>query len=224
MHRDREINIKLERIDIMQKTIIMLNERLEEHGPQVLTEDEICEAIDILLEIDDEISDVDLGNTRNNETNGKSQERAVQNDVDVNNSVAADDSSVASENRDPNLNFVENVPNNCLEMEMGDSHSPVDDSLINTGQDLTVQSVGNANNSAAADHSSVASENHDPNMNLVGNVAKKTRNNSRIAKSAISKISAMNIEKRANSKSESRTVYDSQGKRYLYCFAKKNKC
>lgn len=50
-----ELDIKRERITTMQNTITALNLRLNQLGPDVLTEDEISESVGILLNADDVI-------------------------------------------------------------------------------------------------------------------------------------------------------------------------
>lgn len=52
--RDREIAVKKERMDMMHQTIVNLNKHLEKHGPVDLTEDEIIEVIDILIDAEGE--------------------------------------------------------------------------------------------------------------------------------------------------------------------------
>lgn len=53
--RQAELDIKRERITTMQNTITALNLRLNQLGPDVLTEDEISESVGILLNADDVI-------------------------------------------------------------------------------------------------------------------------------------------------------------------------
>lgn len=47
-----QIEVKLEKMHIMEKTIISLNKRLDQFGPENLTDDEMNNAIDMLIEID----------------------------------------------------------------------------------------------------------------------------------------------------------------------------
>lgn len=53
-NRNAVLDIKREDINRMRNTIIKLNEDLNRHGPQLLTEDEISETIQILVTAADE--------------------------------------------------------------------------------------------------------------------------------------------------------------------------
>lgn len=64
--RNREIGVKKERIDAMQRSILLLNEELGKHGP-IMLEDEINEVIEIMLDADD---DVDITSMNNDDCNG----------------------------------------------------------------------------------------------------------------------------------------------------------
>lgn len=64
-NRIAEIDIKVERIERMQNTIVLLNNRLNEFGPVILTEDEISESVNILLNATD---DPDIINVDDNPT------------------------------------------------------------------------------------------------------------------------------------------------------------
>lgn len=53
--RDREIEIKRENMQTMQRALTLVNTQLNKHGPHVLYEDEIMEIVEVLLEVDNEI-------------------------------------------------------------------------------------------------------------------------------------------------------------------------
>lgn len=127
--RDREIEIKLERMNTMQRSIVLLSQNIFEKLPPIdLTEDEICETIAILASVDDDVgenvtvvaadenaNDESLASNDTNEiesvaTVDNRRDTLIQNDVESNNIVAeittttdTDTDNVSESNaRDPN--------------------------------------------------------------------------------------------------------------------------
>lgn len=206
--RDREIAVKKERMDMMHQTIVNLNKHLEKHGLVDLTEDEIVEVIDILIDAQGE-RDVEIVETIQpvvNTVENFAQSPAIAREIIESNEKSDEEASARKSNVSKNHEVSSTITSN---QQNGDkaSTSRIQDSrtiAVSNGEN-TQKTITDQNANKKGDGESAVTSTKEDGIDSTQNSLEKNpsvvRNSINKTGTSTTKIGDSNLNKKSAEKS-----------------------